>query len=82
MGNLFKEGCYSNAKTIFQKILEIDPEHSFMFYLFGFISRPLGKNNLAFELIQKVLIYDSNYVDPHFNLGNALKDQKKLLEAL
>ena len=82
MGNPYKEGCYSNAKTISQKILKIDPEQSVILYLFGFISRPLGKNNLAFELIQKVLIYDSNYVDPHFNLGNALKDQNQLLEAL
>jgi tetratricopeptide (TPR) repeat protein len=82
VGNLYKEGCYSNAKTISQKILEIDPEHSFMLYLFGFISRPLGKNNLAFELIEKVLIYDPNYVDLHFNLWNALKDQNQLLEAL
>ena len=29
-----------------------------------------------------MLIYDPNYVDPHFNLGNALKDQNQLLEAL
>ena len=82
MGNLYKEGCYSNAKTISQKILEIDPEQSVILYLFGLILHPLGENNLAFELIEKVLIYDPNYVDLHFNLGNALKDQNQLLEAL
>ena len=82
MGNPYKEGCYSNAKTISQKILKIDPEQSVILYLFGLISHHLGENNLAFELIQKVLIYDLNYVDLHFNLGNALKDQNQLLEAL
>ena len=80
MGNLYKEGRYSNAKTITQKIFQIDPEQSVILYLFGLISRPFGENNLAFELIQKVLIYNPNYVDAHFNLGNALKEQNKLLK--
>jgi len=46
------------------------------------LAHQVGKSEVAVELISKALSYRPNYFGAHYNLGNVLKDQGKLEEAI
>ena len=74
-------GRLPQAAAIYQQILQIAPKHPEALHLLGVISHQAGKNEVAVELIGKAI-----GVNPtgsmYCSLGNVLKDQGKLDEAV
>ena len=66
-------GRLSDAESIYQQILQVEPNHPIALHLLGVIAHQLGKNDLAVELITKALDIKPDFADAHYNLGTALQ---------
>jgi tetratricopeptide (TPR) repeat protein len=75
-------GRLPEAESIYQQILQADPNQPAALNLLGVIARQVGKNTIAVELITKALTIKPNYAEAQSNLGNAYRDLKKLDEAV
>lgn len=65
-------GRLSEAETLYQQILQADPNHSDALHLRGVIAINMGKIDLAVDLITKALTINPNFALAHANLGVAL----------
>ena len=75
-------GDLSKAKTIYEQILQTNPNHSDALHLLGVIAHQLGDNERAVDLIKKAIDLKPNFAEAHSNLGNTLKALGKLDEAV
>ena len=75
-------GRLSQAETIYQQILQTDPNQSVALQLLGVIAHQMGKNDLAVALITKALILKPDYAEAHSNLGLTLWALGKQEEAI
>jgi tetratricopeptide (TPR) repeat protein len=75
-------GRLSEAESIYQQILETNPNQHVALHLLGVIAHQVGKNDIAVDLITKALAIKPGYADAHFNLGLALKELERLDEAV
>ena len=75
-------GRLPEAESLYQQILQADPNQPDALHLLGVIAHQVGKNDIAVDLITKALSIKPHYVDAHNNLGNALKDLGRLDEAV
>ena len=75
-------GRLPQAETIYQQILQADPNQPVAMHLLGVIARQVGKNDVAVDLITKALALKPDYAEAHNNLGNALQELGKLEEAV
>ena len=75
-------GRLPEAESIYQQILQAEPNQPAAMHLLGLIAHQVGKNDIAVELIGKALAIIPDYAEAHNNLGNALKEQGKISEAI
>jgi tetratricopeptide (TPR) repeat protein len=77
-----KEGRLSQAETIYQQILQSDPNQPIALHLLGVIAHQTGKNDVAVDLITRAIAIDPDLAEAHSNLGTALRGLGKLEEAV
>ena len=75
-------GRLSDAETIYQQILQTDPDQPIALHLLGVIAHQVGKNDKAVDLITKALAIIPDVADAHNNLGLAFQELGKLHDAL
>ena len=63
-----------DARNYYQKVLELDPNHSQTLNNLGAIFLVLGERLKAKNCYEKVIELNPNYADAHNNLGNILKE--------
>jgi len=70
-----------DARNYYQKVLELDPNHSQTLNNLGAIFLVLGERLKAKNCYEKVIELNPNYADAHNNLGNILKELGERLKA-
>ncbi len=75
-------GRLPQAESIYQGILQTDPNQPVALHLLGVIAHQVGKNDIAVDLITKALTIKPDYAEAHNNLGLSLQDLGKLDEAI
>ncbi|HTJ53876.1 MAG TPA: tetratricopeptide repeat protein [Nitrosospira sp.] len=75
-------GHLPQAEAIYQRILQIDPNHPGALHFLGLIAKQVGNAKAAIALIGKSLAFKPDYAEAHNNLGNVLKQQGRLEEAV
>ena len=75
-------GRFPEAESIYQQILQSDPDQPVALHLLGVIAHQVGKNDIAVDLITKALAIKPDYAEAHNNLGNVLKELVRMDEAL
>ena len=70
-----------DARNYYQKVLELDPNHSQTLNNLGAIFLVLGERQKAKSCYEKVNEIDHNYADVHNNLGNILKELGEIEKA-
>jgi predicted O-linked N-acetylglucosamine transferase (SPINDLY family) len=71
-------GRLPQAETIYQQILQAEPNHPEALHFSGIIAHQTGRNDLAVELIGKALSIKPGVVEAHNNIGLALQTQGNL----
>jgi len=79
---LHQSGRIQEARAIYEKILEIDRDHSDALHLLGFAAHQTGNNAAACDLISRAVRIHPEYPFYHNSLGLVLKDQGKFEEAI
>ncbi|HIA00393.1 MAG TPA: tetratricopeptide repeat protein [Myxococcales bacterium] len=75
-------GRLSEAESLYQYILQNDPNHPVALHLLGVTAHQAGKNEMAVELISKALAIKPDYTEAHNNHGLALQGLGKMEEAV
>ena len=75
-------GRLPEAESIYQQILQADPNQPAALHLLGVIAHQVGKHDVAVDLIMKALAIKPDLAEAHNNLGNALQELGKLDEAI
>ena len=71
-----------DAQSYYQKVLELDPNHSQTLNNLGVIFQGLGENQKAKECYEKVIEIDPNYVTAHWNSHGLSTDIDEALSIL
>jgi len=77
-----KEGRLSQAETIYNQILQANPNHPVVLHLLGVVAHQVGNNDTAVDLITKAIALQPDYAEANNNLGLALQDLGRLDEAV
>jgi tetratricopeptide (TPR) repeat protein len=75
-------GRSAQAKSIYQQILQSDPEQPVALHFLGVIAHQRGNNTLAVERITRALVIKPDYAEAHNNLGTVFKDLGRLEDAV
>ncbi len=75
-------GRLPEAESIYQQILQAEPNQPEAMHLLGLVACQVGKNDIGIELITKALVIKPHYAEAHSNLGNVLQEQGNLDEAV
>ena len=75
-------GRLSEAESIYQRILQTDPNQPAALHLLGVIAHQMGKNDVAVDLITKALAIAPSLAEAQSNLGLALQGLGRLEEAV
>ena len=78
----YQSGHIKLAENVYNKILEIDPEHPDALHMAGVIARQNGKYDLAANLIKSAIGIAPERAVYHISFGNALLDLKRRDEAV
>ena len=70
-----------DAQNYYQKVLELDPNHSLTLSNLGVIFLGLGEHQKAKDCYKKVIELNPNFVNAHNNLGNILKELGEIEKA-
>ena len=70
---LHQQGQLVNAKALYEKVLEKQPDHFDALHLLGVIAAQSGNPEIAADLIGKAIKINPKSAPAHSNLGNALK---------
>lgn len=79
---LHQAGKISEARGIYLRILEADPDHPDATHLLGAIACQTGEYERARDLIAKALAIDPGNAEAHCNLGHALQELGRLEDAV
>ena len=77
-----QNGQLTQAKAVYEQVLIKQPKHFDALHLLGVICKQMGNVALAEDLIAKAIAVNPNVAAAYSNRGNALKDLKRLEEAL
>ena len=75
-------GNLQQAKEIYEKILDIYPDHPDVLHLLGLIAYQLNHLEKAKMLIQKAILNNTDNPVYHRSLGDVFKDQRRLDKAI
>jgi len=78
----YQSGHIKLAENVYNKILEIDPEHSDSFHMAGVIARQNGKYDLAASFIKSAIGIAPEKAAYHISFGNVLLDLERRDEAV
>ena len=70
------------AENLYNKILEIDPNHIETIFSLGSLSAQTRKFDKAKQLLQKAIQINPNYANSHFNLGIVFKELGEYQKAI
>jgi protein O-GlcNAc transferase len=75
-------GRFSQAESLYQQVVRLDPEHADALHHLGVIACQMGRNESAVTLMMRAI--NAKPSDPHFhsNLGLAYQSQGKLNDAV
>jgi protein O-GlcNAc transferase len=76
-----KAGQLENAKHFYQKVLQIDPEHTESLFNLGIIENTLGNIDQAGYYFKKVTLLKPDWLEAHFYLGYILLQNENIKEA-
>ena len=76
------QGRLPEAESIYQQILQADPNQPVALHLLGVIAHQVGKHNTAVDLITKALAIKPDFAEAHNNLGNTFNELGRLDEAM
>ncbi len=79
---LQNSGRLPESESIYQQILQLEPNQPIAQHLLGVIAHKVGKNDIAVELIGKALAIKPDYAEAHYNLGLALQELAKMDDAV
>lgn len=79
---LYHSGNLEDAKIIYEKILQEDPNNGDALHLLGVVEISLKNYEQALVLISKAILIHPNQASFHSNLGTVLKELGRNLEAL
>ena len=82
MINLYTQGQYQETLTQAAHLLEQFPNSINLYNIIGSANQSLGNLEKAVEGFKKALSIKPDYSDAHYNMGNALKEQGRLEEAI
>ncbi len=77
-----RAGRLADAERLYRQILQADARHADALHLLGVLAHQLGRPDAAVELIGKAIVQTGTIPAFHNNLGNALKAQGRLDEAV
>jgi protein O-GlcNAc transferase len=77
-----RSGNLQQAEAIYRQILQADPNHADALQLLGVIAAQAGRFELAVQYISRAIRKRPSDPTFHNNLGNALKGQGRLAEAI
>ena len=75
-------GRLPEAESIYQQILQADPNQPAALHLLGMIAHQVGKHDTAVDLIKKAIAIKPDSAKAHGNLGIAFKELGRLDEAV
>jgi predicted O-linked N-acetylglucosamine transferase (SPINDLY family) len=79
---LHQQGLLTQAKPIYQEILQVQPKHADALHFLGMLARQNGDLTAALDLIGKSIEIRPDNAAAWSNLGNALSDLKRYPEAI
>jgi Tfp pilus assembly protein PilF len=79
---LYQAGNFEDARVIYEKVLQQEPNHHDALHLLGLVYFSLKNYQQALILITKAISIDPNQAPFHANLGNVLKDLDRNSEAI
>ncbi|WP_375787873.1 tetratricopeptide repeat protein [Bradyrhizobium sp. Pha-3] len=79
---LHQRGQLAAAENIYEDILRQQPNNFDALHLLGLISAQTGRSQRGADLIRRAIRLNGNVADAHNNLGNTLRDLRRLDEAL
>lgn len=75
-------GRLRKAETIYQRILQIQPDHADALHLSGLVNHQLGQHDLAYTLINQAIALNPRAAHFHNNLGEVCRAMNRPDEAL
>lgn len=78
---LYLEGKYSEADSVYQNILELDPECADAYFKLGVIHQKSNQVDEAEDSYRMAIHYDPAMADAYNNLGNLLRVQGEFSDA-
>jgi predicted TPR repeat methyltransferase len=78
---LHQSGHLDEAEELYQRVLEIAPDHADALHFLGVLHHQQGDSQSALRLIRKALQRDPQYLGARINLGNVLKEQGRFIDA-
>ena len=75
-------GRLPQAQSMYQQILQINPDQPVVLHLLGVIAHQVEGNDTAVGLITKAVTIKPDYAEAHNNLGNVFNDLGRLEEAV
>ena len=75
-------GELDKAKSLYQQVLQVNPNQPKALHLLGVIAHQVNKNDIAVDLIGKALALKPDYAEAYNNLSNVLQAQGKLDDAV
>jgi tetratricopeptide (TPR) repeat protein len=79
---LHQRGQFADADRLYREILRQRPNHFDALHLLGVIALQTGRTERGVQLIGKAVRLNGNAPAAHNNLGNGLRDLKRLIEAV
>jgi tetratricopeptide (TPR) repeat protein len=77
-----RAGNLHQAEMLYRQVLQAEPQNVNALHLLGLIAYQAGRSDLAIGYIQESLRLYPTFPAAHYNLANALRDQRRLDEAI
>ncbi|NES77676.1 MAG: tetratricopeptide repeat protein [Okeania sp. SIO1H4] len=78
----YKQREFNSALTTYQKVIEINPKHSWSYYKLGNIFREQNKDDQAVTAYRKTIEINPDFSWSYYHLATILEKQGKLEEAI
>ena len=79
---LHRRGKLADAERCYEEVLQRQPDHFDALHLLGVIARQTRRTEWGVDLIKRAIGLNSKVAAAHSNLGNALRDIRRPVEAL
>ncbi|EGV30356.1 Methyltransferase type 12 [Thiorhodococcus drewsii AZ1] len=79
--NLHRNGHLKDARTLYSRVLELEPEHPDALHFMGVLEHQQGRNEAALRLMRRSVELVPQHAGFHTNLGNLLFDGARFEEA-